>query len=319
MGRKKETNFYTCPRCGYETMSLTCINRHMYKRKNTCSVKIKDIELTEDIKKNVIMNRIYRSDDSQHVSTTHNIIVQNTFNIIDGIDIIDKVSKYINHNNMYLIPLEDYVSSKFETHKEEYSQDDLCQMVHDVTNANGRVDEMNILYDENNQSIKIYDKDDDNYCNKTWFEKDIFSGIKSIVRRLQLYCWDVYENFLIRKIERENGKTSDYSKKLDEYYKFIGTIEVEPFAYDKNDNNLLYSPYDDAYFTGHRAMNRLSLKYYEKYKTIRDSITLQEKIQLFAVIFGRIKEVNLKNIIVLNKKLSDLIGVDRDFQEKLLT
>lgn len=317
MGRKKENYCYTCPRCGYETRSMTCINRHLYKRKKPCAVKIKDIDLTEDVKQNVLVNRVYTNDTPLTHTTTNNIIIHNNIsfnNIVNGMDVIDKLTKYIDHKKMYLIPLEDYVSSRFEPNKEDYSKDDLCQMVHDVTNANGKLEEMNVLYDEDKQSIKIYDKDDDNYCNKTWFEKDIASGIQSIVRRLQLYCWDVYENFLIRSIEKQG---IDYSKKLDEYYKFIGTIEVEPFAYDKNDNQLMFSPDDDEYFKGHSRKNKLSLKYYELYKMIRDSITTQDKIQLFAIIFGRIKEVNLENINVLNKTLCDLIGVDKEFNNKM--
>jgi hypothetical protein len=50
---------YTCIRCGYETNNRTNIKKHFNGRKKTCpSVKNK-IELTEDIIKEILDNRIY--------------------------------------------------------------------------------------------------------------------------------------------------------------------------------------------------------------------------------------------------------------------
>ena len=318
MGRRKENREYCCPRCGYKTLYSTSMKQHLYKRTRTCPITINNIVLTEEIKQSIIANRVYDVDSIVSHSTnnitnniTTNIIVTNNNNntnfnqIIANLDNVDKITRYVQHKNMYLIPLEDFISSKFETAKESYTKEDLYKMVDDVTESTN-VSELNVVYHEDKQQLQIYDKDDENHCQKTWFEKDIPEGIRTIVKRLKEYLWDYYENFLIRSIE--GGKHNNWQK-LDEYYRFIGAINIEPFAYNRDNNELLYSPDSDEYFKGRRCDNQLSIKYHNHYMKIKNSLSDDDKIQMFAVIFGRLKEINVKNVSMLNKQLSDLIGL----------
>ncbi len=50
---------YTCPRCGYVTHKKSNIVNH-FNRLTICSGSENDIELTDDIKSKVLMNRIYK-------------------------------------------------------------------------------------------------------------------------------------------------------------------------------------------------------------------------------------------------------------------
>jgi hypothetical protein len=50
---------YTCPRCGYQTRTVSCIKQH-FNRKTVCKSEVSEIELTEEIKRWVIENRVYQ-------------------------------------------------------------------------------------------------------------------------------------------------------------------------------------------------------------------------------------------------------------------
>lgn len=53
---------YTCPRCGYSTILKGNIKTH-FTRANICPSYIKDLDLTNEIKDYVLVNRVYNKDD----------------------------------------------------------------------------------------------------------------------------------------------------------------------------------------------------------------------------------------------------------------
>lgn len=106
MGRKKADLLYTCPRCGYQSMSTTCIKNHLYKRLTPCKPTLKNIELTDNIRTQILKERIYDSttniqQTSHHPTSTttiiniNNNINVNNFGLTLDMDIIDKITKYI--------------------------------------------------------------------------------------------------------------------------------------------------------------------------------------------------------------------------------
>jgi transcription elongation factor Elf1 len=50
---------YTCPKCGYNTILKGHIRDHFNKRKTLCPAITNNIELTEEIKEYVLLNRVY--------------------------------------------------------------------------------------------------------------------------------------------------------------------------------------------------------------------------------------------------------------------
>lgn len=303
---------FQCPRCGYETKYSNCIEDHLYKRKKPCKTIISDIVLTEDVKKKVIGRRYDGGNEasSQHViqynnnnNTNQTIIINNN---ITSVDVFERLMSYLRHQNQNLIPLEDTVSFKFENMNQSLSYNDMYNMLHDVANINGNINEFNVIYNDEEHVFKIYDKDNDDSCKRKWFEVDIVSGIKMIVMRLKEYCWDLYEQSLLRSIEVH--KHTDMISKLQEYYKFIATTHQEPFVKDKNNNHVLFSPDDDEYYKGYNFQSDIAKKYYEMFSKIRDDINETYRTNLHAIIFSRIKEAHVKNIITLNSKLVDLFG-----------
>ena len=54
----KEETPYTCIRCNYSTYKKSSIKNH-FSRKNICPSSLNNIELTEDIKNEILRSRIY--------------------------------------------------------------------------------------------------------------------------------------------------------------------------------------------------------------------------------------------------------------------
>ena len=55
---------FECPRCGYETLIKQLIQKHM-NRKHICPATVTDIELTDKIKRHILVNHKYRVTPSQ--------------------------------------------------------------------------------------------------------------------------------------------------------------------------------------------------------------------------------------------------------------
>ncbi len=51
---------YTCCRCGYKIKHKSCMIKHLYKRNKDCPGTVNDIELTDEIKEKILLNRIYK-------------------------------------------------------------------------------------------------------------------------------------------------------------------------------------------------------------------------------------------------------------------
>lgn len=51
---------YTCPRCNYTTASKGHMHFHLYELRKPCPKTHSDVELTEEIKEDLLVNRIYR-------------------------------------------------------------------------------------------------------------------------------------------------------------------------------------------------------------------------------------------------------------------
>src|SRR5947209_3134446 len=123
---------YTCPRCGYDTIKSTNMERHFLRIK-PCPARY-PVVLTDEIKRDVLLNRVYHSTmdtgksstGSVGVSTTidvtglasatssaggttssHITINQhhNVINFIGQLNIYDKISKFLEYQDKSLCDL----------------------------------------------------------------------------------------------------------------------------------------------------------------------------------------------------------------------
>jgi hypothetical protein len=51
---------YTCVRCGMNTNNKQSMRTHLYKRKQICPFVENDIELTDEVKECILLNRVYK-------------------------------------------------------------------------------------------------------------------------------------------------------------------------------------------------------------------------------------------------------------------
>ena len=71
---------YTCPRCGMKTKFIAVIKKHFYNRLRICPALIDNIDLTDDVKQYVIINRIYRGSEATEDA------IQNVSSNVDDIE-----------------------------------------------------------------------------------------------------------------------------------------------------------------------------------------------------------------------------------------
>lgn len=110
--------------------------------------------------------------------------------------------------------------------------------IDDVTSIKDSA-QLNILYEDVAQKLKIYD---DNDWRTVLFDK----GITEIIERIKEYYLDVYEHYLIRMYNdafTTSSKKSYIKEQIQEYYKFIVCYNLLPFVYDKTDYDIMHSNY----------------------------------------------------------------------------
>jgi hypothetical protein len=106
---------YTCPRCNYRTTNSSHMRDHLYKRKKICHGTIKDIELTDEIKENILRNKIYKEpkvtkevkpkpsimvvDDSGYVYIFY---TRASKNVDESVYKIGKTAEYISRTGHYM-------------------------------------------------------------------------------------------------------------------------------------------------------------------------------------------------------------------------
>jgi HNH endonuclease len=98
---------YTCPRCEYFTSKKTDMYKHLYNVKKPCPALKINIELTDDIKKYILDNRIYNTSQSlQNNSTkpikqtiTHTLKIK-CWDTHIGVDIGKTKCLCCNHNDI---------------------------------------------------------------------------------------------------------------------------------------------------------------------------------------------------------------------------
>jgi len=143
------------------------MKRHLYELKNPCTNKT-GLELTDEIRENVICNRnysiLYPSVSTETVKAQY----QNINQILGSMEVISKLNhcldyygKRIQDANEYFEGLHSNIVSRlcednFNT-PHLVGRDDLMMLVDDLAKINGRNhDEMNVIYDEMLDRIKIY-------------------------------------------------------------------------------------------------------------------------------------------------------------------
>jgi hypothetical protein len=311
---------YTCIRCNYQTKDKTKMNNHFYKRKKICPSTLNKIDLTDEIKKEILENRIFHipKEISEQKTVIQNITYNNTMNnYVKNINTFDKLNKYLEYKNIETTSLEDNVQNHFyrritnlktDAFKFGYDMGNnrLFDIFEEITKIRNLQD-MNIIYDEKLKELSLFKSG-------SWETMLIERGIKEILEMLKEYFLDHYELFLFRRIyfiEKNEREKQRYKIHLEDYYKFIGTFDLRPIIEDKDDAEILGEEH------GEIRVYKLEEKWMKIYNTLIDNMKRYEINKIKKDIDLIIKNNSNKNLNELNKEIIELLTTDEEFKEIL--
>lgn len=310
---------YKCIRCGYRTKNKTNIKKHLYERKTQCPASRNKIELTNEVKEEIMINRVYHipKEKKEIKPTTINQQFNNyniLNNIVSSIDTIEKLDKYTKFTETRITGIEFDVNDKYdnkikrlEGNRYKYGmhlkENDILDIVDNISKVSDNFEDFNVLYDADMNKVKLY--------SRSWSPLLVDAGVKKLIEIIQDSYLYAYEMYLLRKIhdgkiinEHERNK---YKISLEEYYKFMNIFDIEPYCVDKTDDDIIGNGSED--FTIQDKVHKL----YNEMK-----ISKSESNKLKKTVTDIIKNNSKYNIKELNKKVLNLIDINEEFKTELL-
>jgi hypothetical protein len=244
---------------------------HLFAKNKPCSATRSSIVLTEQIKKHIMENRIYRQEDTS-----------------EDMDPVTKLTLYSQSKNIKLISIDTYLKEMFAKRSHKLATDkmidfsmnfdDMMEIVDAVTTM--CVEKICIVYDEQLNKLKFFT------CGE-WKSRLFDGGVKYLMRKIQEHYFDHYESYLLRKIANGSSPFDKVvvSEHLETYYKFIACFDVPPFVATTNDTQIL----------------SIQDTWYPKYKQANTTMTECNKI--LNAVKDVIKRNSRNNVIELGKAM----------------
>ena len=240
---------YTCPRCNYTAKTKHSIRQHLIFKKKPCPAFLNDIEISDDIIKHILKNRVYKIDSKQELKNTannNNKKTSDTINIADTMQVAetmnnnndnstntqniinmflaqpvsDQVSQYHEIMGVPTIPISDLVSDMFKTERENmdnligdysFTIEDFLQTIDKCTQVKDNKKFSDLAFFHNDESNKSLCYHEHEIIHPAWED---FSNISLATDRLlqivQNQYWNNYEIYSI--ILAENAYSTDSDK-----------------------------------------------------------------------------------------------------------
>lgn len=338
---------YKCPRCGYETVQKNSIRVHLVQKKKPCPAIENIIDLTHEIIEHILANRVYKIPKDKKTTIINNYNqVNNINNIVAGMDVIEKIEKYLSHKGTSLVDFESSVENKFKPNqlrldKDQYKNtyflksNNLIEMVGKASEPSQNDKEPtrnhNIVFDSKLKEIKFFEGD----C---WEGKSLESGTKYYIERIQKNFLDSYERYLLRNLDSmsQGRDRAKFKEMLELYYEFIGCFDMEPFCKEANDDEIIRPMSCDEdeeddndsdtssisslrHRSYHEPTYEIQETYYPIYKKVVNLLTKGMKSKMIRIVQDAIKRNSAKNEKTLNKKITSLFDMDETFKDILLS
>jgi len=305
------------------------MNTHFTKLKKACPGTFMDIELTEDVRAKVFQNRVYKVEQVPNITQVIN--QNNTINnYIANMDTFTKLGHLIRYKNMEIQDFQDKAEECFERPVEKLKQlsqnsskapislgrNQIFDMLLDMTKSTkSSLEDFNVFYDKEQERICFY--------MGSWENQQKTEGIKYLVDTLVSNYMDVYEVYLIRKLENINGSCTDKARltsSLEDYYRFTSAFDIPPFVQGKSDHALYSMEGSDSDepeshdIESHRIVD----KYCSIYEQCKAALTISEKKDLHKAVLDIVKNSSKTNLRELNHRIMGIIKIDKDFGNMLL-
>lgn len=257
MPRRKLKDF-VCPRCGYTTNKTKDMVRHLYEIKKPCPADLNDIELTDELKEKIMIDRTIKEQAITNI--VNNNIVNNTTNNNNNITnnttnntinnqinlhihqfVLDssfehKLQLYAKCNNMMIDSLENrariacedvgWLDSKTNTIKNAHHviKEETCKNIFDTISSAPEDCLSCIFKTDNDGYYNIFD-------GKKFVNRNEVESMQHIIGTLKNVFFDEYEQTLIKK---KNDDDMDPNMKLryynilKAYYQLLHAFKMQP-------------------------------------------------------------------------------------------
>jgi hypothetical protein len=327
---------YTCPRCGYTTCKKPYMQRHFFSKKKECPGSASKIELTDDIKQEVLQNRIYHNPDenNQMQISINNFNIMNNF--VANMDVVQKLQQLTQYKQLEVMDFESKVEDTYHrdiqrlesnSFKRDFmlKNSDFYDIVDTLTQViRGRnrktfIEFISFMYDNKKKRIKVY-------AGEKWEDYLVDKGLTYLVDTIASYYLEVYECYLIRKMTNIEHKSTylyaDFLKCLQDYYTFLACFDVDPYVKHKYDNQVLYNKDDAEYhqkpskddFQAYNVCER----FHRVYTDIYDAVTNAGKKEIHKKVLDIIKVNSKENVKELDSEVVGLIRLDEEFKKNLM-
>jgi hypothetical protein len=308
---------YTCIRCNYKTKDKYHMRNHLFKRQKKCPGTLNKIELTDEIKNDILENRIYKipAPVKEPKPTT----------IIKNMDCLDKIKKYTNYNDIDLLSLEEDLEGKFsarvnklEGNKFKFGYDidenRLFDIIEEICKIRrGDFKEFNIIYDDKMKELNLF-------ISGSWETLILDRGVKEVISLLQDCFFNYYEKYLVRKIYMEVNEQEKmkYREDLESHYKLLGCFDLPPYIKNKNDLEILgdyYQENTDSFDDkDEKDKYLLEERWLKLYNNTVDNTKKCEINKIKKNIIDILKNNTKRNMKELNLKIINLLNIDDEFK-----
>jgi hypothetical protein len=163
--------------------------------------------------------------------------------------------------------------------------------------------EVNVLYDNKAKKIRLYQ-------DGVWDDDMVMIGVKKLIISIKQIYLDSYEKYLIRKLKDVDlhfSKRGMVKELLHEYYKFIGSFNIDPFVKSKRNGDILYTAADES-------SHSIEEEFMKIYTKVSGDIIKSEMKQTHKDVLDIIKGNTKRSIDDLNNKVIGLIHMDEVFK-----
>jgi hypothetical protein len=322
------------------------MRRHLYGRKEPCQAKlahIAAIELTDSVKDEVLANRIYRhppppppppQPEPTPAPTPTQSVTQTTINTINNynminnmvvsMDLLTKLKHLYDFRKTDQIPFHDKVETLYDdkgqrlmTENDDvltYTSTNILDMIFELTKAKKKnLADFNVYYDKGTNCVRIF-------MGSKWEGHLHDRGAREIIDIFVSTYLDMYEVYLIRRLTLQHDVAQDqarFRESLENYYRFTSVFEIPPYVRDKNDTMIMHNEDDDNYDENADAFEIVD-RYNDIYRRCKESVSQAQKKELYKQVLDIIKSSTKINMIELNKRVMDLIQVNKEFKTALI-
>lgn len=287
---------------------------HLNNKKKPCPALVQNITLTTEIIQYILDNCIWKPPITQEPTTPQTVIQVNNYhnqilNIVNKMDMVEKVTKYIEYKGLEPRDIDEHIYETHRTHINGLETDKyfdfhldekgILQAIDNIT-LYSDVSRISVIHDTLSDRLKIFE-------DGQWSSMIFDAGVDKLMSKLQDSYLEVYELFLLKRYYKGNAFVRQQStERLKDYYRFIVCFNLDPYIKEKTDGDIMDSGVE-AY--------TLADRFYTIFGDIKESIRYSDVRRTRQQISSVIKNNHKANVLEVNMKVLELMNTDSQFKQ----